>query len=78
MLKNHKKRKKQHSKYLIFSSQVIQMALIIFFGAYLGDYLDEKTQNKTPVITIVLSLLAVFTSLYIFFKKNINKNNENN
>ena len=54
------------------------MALIIFFGAYLGDYLDEKTQNKTPVITIVLSLLAVFTSLYIFFKKNINKNNENN
>ncbi len=75
MLKNQKKRKKQHNKYLFFSSQVIQMGLIIFFGAYLGDFLDVKQNKTTPLFTIVFSLLAVAIALYIFFKKNINENN---
>lgn len=75
MLKNQKKKKKQHNQYLLVSSQTIQMGIIIFLGAFLGKYLDEKTNNTQPVLTIIGSLTAIFIALYFFFKKNINGKN---
>ena len=44
------------------------MGVVIFLGAFGGDYLDEISHNKTPVYTIVGSLLGVFIGLYILYK----------
>ena len=68
MLKNQKSRKKQ-LKYFRFSSIVLQMALIILAGAFLGDYLDSKKHTNTPVYTILLSLFSIALALYYVFKE---------
>jgi F0F1-type ATP synthase assembly protein I len=45
-----------------------QMMVIIALGAFAGQYLDAYMQNKQPWMTIVLSLFAIFSSLYMVFK----------
>lgn len=51
-------------KYIKFSSLAIQMGVIITIAALGGSWLDEKMQLKKPVWTIILTLLAIFGSLF--------------
>jgi hypothetical protein len=44
------------------------MGLIIGGGSYGGFKLDEHYANKTPVFTIILSLLSIALSMYILLK----------
>jgi hypothetical protein len=44
------------------------MAIIILAGTFGGIKLDDMMQNKFPVFTVVLSLLAVLFSMYIAVK----------
>ncbi len=55
-----------------------QMGIIIFLFSSLGNWLDQKKQNETPVFTICLSLFAIFLSLYFVIKQlnNLNKKND--
>ncbi len=54
------------------------MGVTITLGVWGGMKLDEKYQNDdTPIFTIVLSLLAVFASLYIIIKEVIKIGKEN-
>ncbi len=45
-----------------------QMIVIIGLTTWGGVKLDELLSMKTPVFTIVLSLLGVFTALYVSLK----------
>jgi hypothetical protein len=44
------------------------MAVIIFLTVWGGQKLDHLLQLKTPVFTIVLSLLGVFAAIYTAIK----------
>ena len=68
MSKNQKQKKRRLKNYTRFSSLAIQMGIIITGGAYLGKYLDETSTNKTPIFTIIFSLLAIGIALYISLK----------
>jgi len=46
----------------------IQMAVIIGLGCWGGYKLDKIYNNKTPIFTIVLSLLSIFAALYFVLK----------
>lgn len=52
------------NKVLLYSNLAIQMGIIIGVGTYLGNYLDETYQSKTPWWTLILSLSAVFIAFY--------------
>jgi F0F1-type ATP synthase assembly protein I len=68
---------KQHRQFFKFANVGIQMGLIIGLASWGGVKLDEKYQNKTPVFTIVLSLLGIGVGLYLVLKEFINpKNNK--
>jgi len=47
----------------------IQMGIVIGAGAFGGDMLDNYYGNEKPIWTIILSLLGVGVSLYLFIKQ---------
>jgi ATP synthase protein I len=51
-----------------YSGMGIQMAVIIFLTVWGGQKLDHLFQLKTPVFTIILSLLGVFAAIYTAIK----------
>jgi hypothetical protein len=44
------------------------MAVTIGLSAWGGKKLDEHFQNEKPICTIILSLLGIFTALYLVLK----------
>jgi len=62
----HKKKKNvsQGKTYIRFSGIAIQMGVVIAAGALGGQWLDEKQGNDFPIWTLVLTLFAIFASLY--------------
>lgn len=69
-------KKSPHSKYAKFSGLGIQMGIIIGGFSWLGVYLDDKYQTKTPWWTVGLSLFGVATGLYIMIKEVIKMNKD--
>ena len=69
---------KKVSPFIRFSTLGIQMGVIIAFFTWLGVYLDEKFQSKTPWWTLVLSLFGVCSSLILVIKEvmNMSKNDK--
>ncbi len=51
-----------------YTGLVFKMAVIIGGGAFLGQFLDEKQNNQTPIWTIGLSLLAIAIALWQVIK----------
>jgi len=47
----------------------IQMGATIFLFTWLGVYLDDYFKNKTPWLTIVLSLIGVIGSLVLVIRE---------
>ena len=61
--------RKQPNLFFKYSNMGIQMGLIIGLSAWGGMKLDEYYGNdKTPVFTIILSLLGVAAGLYLVLK----------
>jgi hypothetical protein len=71
---NPKQPQKPLNAYAKYSSLGIQMGIIIGGGCYGGFKLDEHYENKTPVFTIILSLLSIALSMYILLKDFIKPN----
>ena len=71
-LKNLKKRKGQPKKYLMFSSVVLQMGVIIFIGTWIGQKTDDVFESN-QVFTISFSLISVLISLYYMYSKTKNE-----
>ena len=55
--------------YIRFSSIGIQMGATIFLFTWLGIYLDDYFKNKTPWLTIILSLFGVIGSLVLVIRE---------
>lgn len=70
------KKPKTFSKYARFSGLGIQMGVIIGLFTWLGTYLDEKYNTKTPWWTLGLSLFGVAAALYVMIKEVINMNKD--
>ncbi len=56
-----------------YSGMAFQMIAIILFTTWGGIELDKLAKFKTPVFTIVLSLLGVFAAIYTALKDFIKK-----
>jgi len=54
--------------YARYSGMAFQMLIIILIAVWGGTRLDKILELKTPVFTIVLSLLGVFAALYTSLK----------
>jgi len=67
-MNQQKKPQRQPNAYAKYSGLAIQMGVIIGGGCYGGYKLDEHYQNKTPVWTIVLSLVSIGISMYLVLK----------
>jgi F0F1-type ATP synthase assembly protein I len=71
----NRKPQKPLNAYAKYSSLGFQMAAIIGGGTYGGYKLDEHYQNKTPVFTIVLSLVSIGIAMYLILKDLIKPKN---
>lgn len=67
-------KKDKLNAYAKYSGLAIQMGVIIGVGVFAGQYLDGVLEFETPWLTILLSLLGVFTALYIVIKEVIKLN----
>jgi len=67
-------KKKQLNNYIYFSSMAFQMGFVIAAGTIFGQWLDSKYINDYSLYTIIFSLLAVFSSLFLMIKKVISIN----
>ncbi|MGE5420812.1 MAG: AtpZ/AtpI family protein [Chloroflexota bacterium] len=56
-----------------YSGMAFQMFAIILITVWGGKKLDELAGNKTPVFTIILSLIGVFGAIYTVLKDFIRK-----
>ena len=74
MEEKQSQKKKQLNSYVKYSSLTTQMVIIIITGVFSGDFLDDYYHSKTPIYTIILSLLSIFLALYYILKKIINYN----
>jgi hypothetical protein len=72
----NKQQDKAINKYIYFSSVVFQMAITITIAAFAGQWLDEKYPNNYSLFTVILSLSAVFGSLYLVIKRVLLMNKE--
>lgn len=63
-----KEDKRNTNSYLKYSSLAFQMLGTIVLFTYSGYKLDEWQQNKVPVWTLVLSLVSIAGSLYMFIR----------
>lgn len=70
--KPKKENEKPFSAYAKYSGLGLQMAIIIGGGCYGGFKLDEHFKNKTPIFTIVISLVSIALAMYIVLKDFIN------
>ena len=59
--------------YARYSGLAFQMIIIILATTWGGTKLDKILELKTPVFTIILSLLGVFTAIYTTLKDFIKK-----
>lgn len=58
------KGKKNPNEALKYSGMAIKMGVVIAAGVFGGQYLDEKMDNQSPWMTIVLSLVGVALAIY--------------
>ncbi len=65
--------KKPVNNYMKYSSMGIQMLVTIFLGVFGGRYLDKYFEFKTPIFTLVLSLLSVVVAIYMAIKDFLKK-----
>jgi len=71
--KNSNKNKNNLNDYAKYSGIAIQMGVIIFVGVLGGKKIDEYFSLKTPIFTLILSLLSVGFAIYISIKDFIKK-----
>ena len=70
--KPKKENEKPFNAYAKYSGLGLQMAIIIGGGCYGGFKLDDHFKNKTPIFTIVISLVSIALAMYIVLKDFIN------
>ena len=57
-------KKKPLNKYVRFTGLAFQMGGTIYLGSLLGGWLDIQFPNENEMYTKIVTLLAVFASMY--------------
>lgn len=70
-----KPKKKPLNKWLQLINIPIQMGVVIFVFAYLGQFLDEYLGNNNKSNTKIFVVIGVFLALYTVFQQ-VNQLNE--
>lgn len=70
---NPSPKKPPYSQFIKYSSQAIQMIIIIVMGSLGGKYLDSKLMTHFPVFTLLGVILSVFAALYLSIKDFLKK-----
>ncbi len=75
MTDNQNPKKRTNNKWLALINIPIQMGVIIFLFAYLGNWLDEKYPNTHNIFVKILTLVGVAIAFYNINRqlKDINK-----
>jgi len=63
------KKKPTLNAFARYSGIAFQMGITIYLGNLLGVWLDEKYDNKEELYTKVVTLIAVFLSMYLVIKQ---------
>jgi len=63
------KKQKPYNSYLKYSGLAIQMAGTIYLGNLLGKYIDKVAESGSDVFTKVITLLAVFLSMFVIIRQ---------
>ncbi|HNP31909.1 MAG TPA: AtpZ/AtpI family protein [Flavobacterium sp.] len=73
-------KKKQRNKWLSLINIPIQMGIIVFLFAKLGQWLDSKFINKHNIYVKILTIVGVVIAFYNIARqlKEINESDENN
>ncbi|WP_026709757.1 AtpZ/AtpI family protein [Flavobacterium filum] len=61
---NQEQKKKPLNKWLQLINIPIQMGVVIFLFAYLGEWLDQHYQNNNHPNTKLFTMIGVFLALY--------------
>ncbi|MCF6131494.1 AtpZ/AtpI family protein [Flavobacterium wongokense] len=71
-------KKKQRNKWLALINIPIQMGIIVFLSAKLGQWLDYKFINKHNIYVKILTIVGVIIAFYNIARqlKEINKSEE--
>ncbi len=71
-------KKKQRNRWLSLINIPIQMGVIVFLFAKLGQWLDEKFANKHEIYIKILTIVGVILAFYNIARqlKEINKSEE--
>jgi len=64
---------KPFSNYAKYSGLAFQMGAVIAVAVWGGVKLDKLMETNKPVFTVILSLLGVFTAIYVAIKDFIKK-----
>jgi len=62
-MKEKKDKKNLLKFYAVYSALSLQMAVIVFAGAFGGREIDKWLQWHFPVFTVVLTLIAIVLSI---------------
>jgi len=62
-MKGKKDKKNLLKFYAVYSALSLQMAVIVFAGAFGGSEIDKWLQWHFPVFTVVLTLVAIVLSI---------------
>ncbi|WP_083867530.1 AtpZ/AtpI family protein [Fulvivirga imtechensis] len=73
---SNKKEPKRYNSYIKYSGLAIQMAVSIYFGHLLGQYLDQKTGNASELYSKIFTLVAVFLSIFMVIRTVIKSNSD--
>lgn len=73
MNRQQQKRQPPTNNYLKYSGMAFQMMATIGIGVFGGYKLDQYLEFKTPIFTLILSLLSVAVAIYLAIKDFLKK-----
>lgn len=66
---NRNNKKDSRQNYVRYSSVGIQAAITILIGVFGGLKLDSYFEFEKPILTAILSIVAVFVAMYFLIKE---------
>ena len=70
------KESKRYNSIIKYSGLAFQMGITIYLGSLLGEYLDGRYENENSLYSKVITLLAVFISIFSVIRQVIKDSND--
>lgn len=59
-----RKESKPYNSFVKYSGLALQMGITIYLGSLFGSYLDDRLHNDSGLYSKIITLLAVFLSIF--------------